>query len=79
MIEGQIEVISCGANVPFADEEIFMGPISTYADENIAVIPDFVANCGMARTFGYLMSHDAEVEDVSILKDSTETIEKSND
>ncbi|MFY0645026.1 MAG: amino acid dehydrogenase [Bacteroidia bacterium] len=76
MIDGQIEVISCGANVPFADEEIFMGPISTFADENIAVIPDFVANCGMARTFGYLMSHDAEVEDISILKDSTETIER---
>lgn len=76
MIEGQIEVISCGANVPFADEEIFMGPISMYADDNIAVIPDFVANCGMARTFGYLMSEEAEVEDVAILKDSTETIRR---
>lgn len=74
MIEGQIEVISCGANVPFADEEIFLGPISMYADANIAVIPDFIANCGMARTFGYLMSENAEVEDVAILKDSTEII-----
>ena len=28
MIDGGMEVISCGANVPFADKEIFMGPIS---------------------------------------------------
>ncbi|MCC7297728.1 MAG: amino acid dehydrogenase, partial [Bacteroidia bacterium] len=49
MIKSGIEVISCGANVPFADKEIFMGPISRLADENMAVIPDFVANCGMAR------------------------------
>ncbi|MBT8327909.1 MAG: amino acid dehydrogenase [Bacteroidia bacterium] len=74
MIEGQMEVISCGANVPFADKEIFMGPISVYADNNIAVIPDFVANCGMARTFGFLMSERGVVEDVAILKDSSETI-----
>ena len=25
MIKGNLEVISCGANVPFADEEIFLG------------------------------------------------------
>lgn len=76
MINGEMEVISCGANVPFADEEIFMGPISVYADSHIAVIPDFVANCGMARTFGYLMRHEAQVEDVAILKDSTDTIRR---
>lgn len=74
LIEGQAEVISCGANVPFADKEIFMGPISMYADDNIAVIPDFIANCGMARTFGFLMSEKGVVEDVAILKDSSEII-----
>lgn len=77
MIEGGMEVISCGANVPFADEEIFMGPISMYADAHIAVIPDFIANCGMARVFGYLMQQDAKVDDVAILRDATETIEKA--
>lgn len=74
LIEGGVEVVSCGANVPFADEEIFMGPISMYADAHMAVIPDFIANCGMARAFGYLMTQDAEVEDTAILKDATETI-----
>lgn len=74
LIDGQCEVISCGANVPFADPEIFMGEISMYADANIAVIPDFIANCGMARTFGFLMSEKGEVNDVAILKDSSELI-----
>jgi glutamate dehydrogenase/leucine dehydrogenase len=74
LIEGGIEVVSCGANVPFADEEIFLGPISMYADANMAVIPDFIANCGMARTFAYLMSQEGMVQDLHILKDSTETI-----
>ncbi len=76
MIAGGMEVISCGANVPFADQEIFMGPISRLADENIAVIPDFIANCGMARVFAYLMKKGADVNDVAILKDSS-TIIKS--
>src|SRR5690606_2708720 len=30
MIENGLEVISCGANVPFADKEIFFGPIMEY-------------------------------------------------
>jgi CRISPR/Cas system CMR-associated protein Cmr5 small subunit len=45
-----------------------------YADANIAVVPDFIANCGMARTFGFLMSEKGEVDDVAILKDASETI-----
>ena len=74
MIEGGMEVVSCGANVPFADEEIFMGKISRLADENMAVIPDFIANCGMARVFAYLMKKDAEVNDVKILLDTSKII-----
>lgn len=77
LIEGGVEVVSCGANVPFADEEIFMGPISMYADANMAVIPDFIANCGMARVFAYLMQKDAELVDVAILKDVSEIIKSS--
>ena len=74
LIDGQCEVISCGANVPFADPEIFLGEISMYADANIAVVPDFIANCGMARTFGFLMSEKGEVDDVAILKDASDII-----
>jgi glutamate dehydrogenase/leucine dehydrogenase len=55
MIEAGVELIACGANVPFADQENFFGPIAEYADNQISVIPDFIANCGMARVFAYLM------------------------
>jgi glutamate dehydrogenase/leucine dehydrogenase len=74
MIKSGIEVISCGANVPFADAEIFMGPIARLADANMAVIPDFIANCGMARVFGYLMSKEAELTDIAIFKDVSNII-----
>jgi len=74
MVAAGLEVISCGANVPFADSEIFFGPIGVWADEKIAVIPDFIANCGMARVFAYLMSDDAEVTDQAIFSDVSHTI-----
>lgn len=77
MAKSGIEVVSCGANVPFADEEIFMGPISRLADSQFAVIPDFIANCGMARVFAYLMKQDAEVTDVAIFKDVSNIIRSS--
>ncbi|MFN3996782.1 Glu/Leu/Phe/Val dehydrogenase dimerization domain-containing protein [Algoriphagus sp.] len=74
MVNAGLEVISCGANVPFADSEIFFGPIGVSADEKVAVIPDFIANCGMARVFAYLMSDDAEVTDQAIFSDVSKTI-----
>lgn len=77
MIAGGLEVISCGANVPFADPEIFYGSIMSQADEKISLIPDFVANCGMARVFAYLMSDDAVMTDESIFLDVSETIRKA--
>jgi glutamate dehydrogenase/leucine dehydrogenase len=74
LANGGLEVISCGANVPFADEDIFMGKISSLADKSFAVIPDFIANCGMARVFAYLMKKDAVVTDTLIMKDVSQTI-----
>jgi len=72
-----LEVISAGANVPFADSEIFYGAISEEADQKCAVIPDFISNCGMARVFGYLMGDDAKVLDTAIFEDVSTTIEKA--
>lgn len=77
--KGGVEVISCGANVPFADEEIFYGPIGEWADQNFAVLPDYIANSGMARTFAYLMQSDISLEDEAIFGDVTEIISTSLD
>ncbi|MFT4602901.1 MAG: glutamate dehydrogenase/leucine dehydrogenase [Arenicella sp.] len=75
MIASGMEVVSAGANVPFADKEIFFGPIATYTDEQMAVIPDFISNCGMARVFAYLMSNDLKsLTTEGIFKDTSETI-----
>jgi len=74
MITNGLEVISAGANVPFADQEIFYGPIAAYADQKVSCIPDFISNCGMARVFGYLMQSNIEVTDTAIFKDASDTI-----
>lgn len=74
MVAAGLEVISCGANVPFADTEIFFGPIGAWIDDRISLIPDFIANCGMARVFAYLMTDQAEVTDQAIFNDVSHTI-----
>ena len=78
MVKAGVAVISSGANVPFADAEIFYGPIAEAADGQIAVIPDFIANCGMARVFAYLMSKsDVDLSDEAIFVDTSVTIERA--
>ena len=77
LIAGGLEVISCGANVPFNDPEIFYGPIYSYADSKVSVIPDFIANCGMARVFSYLMAKGAEISDQAIFADVSGTIHRA--
>jgi hypothetical protein len=64
-------------NVPFVDDEIFFGPTAKYVDETISLIPDFIANCGMARVFAYLMQPSASVTDEAIFEDVSNTIEKA--
>ncbi len=76
MVNG-LEVISCGANVPFADKEIFMGSTGKYADGNVSVIPDFIANCGMARVFAYLMETNKEITDQAIFNDTRKVIHEA--
>lgn len=74
MIKAGVEVISSGANVPFNDPEIFYGKILNKADKNLAVIPDFIANCGMARVFAYLMHKNVKITDDAIFQDVSKTI-----
>ena len=78
MISSGMEVISAGANVPFADPEIFFGAIADFADNNISIIPDFISNCGMARVFAYLMSNDLdEITDEAVFSDTSNIIKEA--
>ncbi len=74
LVAGGLEVVSSGANVPFADHEIFYGPTYEHADRQVAVIPDFIANCGMARAFAFLMQRELEISDEAIFGDVSATI-----
>ncbi|MBN4052209.1 MAG: amino acid dehydrogenase [Bacteroidetes bacterium] len=71
------EVIACGANVPFADKAIFYGPIAELVDGKTSLIPDFIANCGMARVFAYLLEADAEISDEAIFNDVSSVIKNA--
>ena len=77
MIASGLEVISSGANVPFADKEIFFGPIMEETDAKVSLIPDFIANCGMARVFAYFMEKKVQMTDEAIFIDTSETIKKA--
>lgn len=74
LIDHGLEVISSGANVPFADKEIFFGPIMEHTDERVSLLPDFISNCGMARVFAYLMERKVQITDEAIFHDTSETI-----
>lgn len=77
MIHAGVKVISSGANVPFNDKEIFYGKILNQADEQLSVIPDFIANCGMARVFAYLMQKNIIISDNAIFSDVSDIIYKA--
>jgi glutamate dehydrogenase/leucine dehydrogenase len=64
-----VQVIGCGANSPFNDRKLGEVTVQKEADNNFAIIPDFIANCGMARTFAYLMGGVVEVSDSAIQDD----------
>ncbi|MFT4785321.1 MAG: glutamate dehydrogenase/leucine dehydrogenase [Cyclobacteriaceae bacterium] len=77
MIAAGLEVVSCGANVPFEDKEIFYGPIAELVDQRVSLLPDFIANCGMARAFAYFMDpkNDQKITDHEIFVDTSKTIQ----
>jgi glutamate dehydrogenase/leucine dehydrogenase len=77
LLAGGLEVMSCGANVPFVDDDVFFGPTAKYMDAEVSLIPDFIANCGMARVFAYLMESGVSVTDEAIFGDVSEIIRQA--
>ncbi|MBL7829636.1 MAG: Glu/Leu/Phe/Val dehydrogenase [Saprospiraceae bacterium] len=77
LINGNIEVIACGANVPFEDDGIFFGETAHILDKQTALIPDFISNCGMARVFAYLMQPEVVMSDQAIFEDVSDIIRKA--
>ena len=74
-----VRVIACGANQPFREESIGDTRITQMADSRFAVLADFLSNCGMARTFSYLMEADPVPRDEPILGAIDDTIRSALD
>lgn len=72
-----VRVISCGANTPFADRDRGVDDVQRAADERFAVIPDFIANCGMARLFAYLMHDGAAIDEEPMKADVSRTVRQA--
>src|SRR5690606_19679862 len=77
LIDGGLEMISSGANVPFADKEIFFGPIMEHIDGRVSVIPALRADCGMARVCAYVRERRVEMTDDAISGDTSLTIKNA--
>ena len=74
MRQAGVKLIVPGANVPFRVSE---AGLDREADAAMAVVPDFVANCGMARCFAYLMeSPNADISWRGIAQDTERCIRR---
>jgi glutamate dehydrogenase (NAD(P)+) len=74
-----VAAIACGSNQPFREVKIGSTRVAQYADRRFAVLADVLANCGMARTFSYLMQPDAEPCARSIMAAVERTISETLD
>jgi glutamate dehydrogenase/leucine dehydrogenase len=57
-----VSVIACGSNQPFREVKLGSTRVAQMADGRFAILADILANCGMARTFSYLMEPAAAAE-----------------
>jgi glutamate dehydrogenase/leucine dehydrogenase len=55
-----VQVVAAGANQPFREDRPGSTRVHQAADARFAVLTDFLANLGGARTFSYLMQDDAD-------------------
>ncbi|MFM7895328.1 MAG: amino acid dehydrogenase, partial [Flavobacterium sp.] len=52
-------------------------PIMEETDKKVSLIPDFIANCGMARVFAYFMEKKVQMTDEAIFSDTSNTIKNA--
>jgi glutamate dehydrogenase (NAD(P)+) len=69
LISRGLDIISCGANNPFIEDDLCYGQLSQYIDGRLALLPDFVANSGMARAFYKAMSSDTLLTSNDVFQD----------
>ena len=74
-----VSVIAAGSNQPFREVKIGSTRVAERADRKFSVLADILANCGMARTFSYLMENGATPDASPIFAAVDRTIEDTLD
>lgn len=74
-----VSVIASGANHPFREVRLGSTRVAQCADRRFSVLADILANCGMARTFSYLMEEGARPEAEPIFRAVDRTIQDTLD
>jgi glutamate dehydrogenase (NAD(P)+) len=74
-----VSVIAAGSNQPFREVKIGSTRVAQRADRRFSVLADILANCGMARTFSYLMEPAATPDAAPIFQAVEDTIERTLD
>ncbi|HEX7118263.1 MAG TPA: Glu/Leu/Phe/Val dehydrogenase dimerization domain-containing protein [Longimicrobiales bacterium] len=69
-----VKVIASGANQPFREFRLGSTRVAQRADRRFTVLADILANCGMARTFSYLMEDGAHPDAEAIFTAVDRTI-----
>lgn len=77
LMQNELEMIACGANNPFIENSLCYGSCSQYIDREIMLIPDFIANCGMARAFYRTMSAESVLSVDDIFNDISNIIKNA--
>jgi glutamate dehydrogenase/leucine dehydrogenase len=74
-----VHTIACGSNQPFREVKIGSTRVAQHADRRFAILPDILANCGMARTFSYLMQQNADARADTVFAAVDRTISETLD
>jgi glutamate dehydrogenase/leucine dehydrogenase len=69
-----VNVIACGSNQPFREAKLGSTRVAQNADRRFTILADILANCGMARTFSYLMEPYAEARSAPVIDAVESTI-----
>lgn len=74
-----VSVLACGSNQPFREGKVGSTDVAQDADRRFSVIADILANCGMARTFSYLLESNSQAEAAPVFDAVNRTIGEALD
>lgn len=74
-----VSVLACGSNQPFREGKVGSTVVAQDADRRFSIVADVLANCGMARTFSYLLESNSQADAAPIFDAVSRTIGEALD